>query len=132
MIKILIVDDNKNMQIILQNLLVDEGYNVISTTNGRDGLKAVTEESPDLVLLDIRLPEMNGIDILQQITKLEKEIPVIMITAYGDVETAVETMKLGAFDYITKPFVNEELKLVIRKALDTNELKQEVKVLRQQ
>ena len=55
-----------------------------------------------------------------------------MITAYGDVETAVETMKLGAFDYITKPFVNEELKLVIRKALDTNELKQEVKVLRQQ
>ncbi|MDP8203421.1 MAG: sigma-54 dependent transcriptional regulator [Candidatus Tenebribacter mawsonii] len=132
MIKILIIDDNKNMQIILKNLLVDEGYDVISTTNGKDGLSAVIEQSPDLVLLDIRLPEMNGIDILQQITKFEKEIPVIMITAYGDVETAVETMKLGAFDYITKPFVNEELKLVIRKALDTNELKQEVKVLRQQ
>ncbi len=132
MIKILIVDDNKNMQIILNNLLVDEGYDVISATNGKDGLVAVIEQSPDLVLLDIRLPEMNGIDILQQITKFEKEIPVIMITAYGDVETAVETMKLGAFDYITKPFVNEELKLVIRKALDTNELKREVKVLRQQ
>lgn len=132
MAKILIVDDNKNMQIILQNLLVDEGYEVISATKGKDGLKAITEQSPDLVLLDIHLPEMNGIEILQQITKLGKEILVIMITAYGDVETAVETMKLGAYDYITKPFVNEELKIVIRKALDTNELKHEVKVLRQQ
>jgi len=132
MIKVLIVDDNKNMQIILQNLLADEGYEVIHAYTGKDGLKAIMEESPDLVLLDIRLPEMNGIDILQQITKLEKEILVIMITAYGDVETAVETMKLGAYDYITKPFINEELKLVIRKALNTNELKQEVKILRQQ
>lgn len=132
MAKILIVDDNKNMQIILQNLLADEGYEVISAANGKDGLKAIIEQSPDLVLLDIHLPEMNGIDILHQITKLEKEILVIMITAYGDVKTAVETMKLGAYDYITKPFVNEELKIVIRKALDTNELKQEVKVLRQQ
>ncbi len=131
MAKILIVDDNRNMQIILQNLLTDEGYDVISATNGKDGLKVIIEQSPELVLLDIRLPEMNGIDILQQITKLEKEILVIMITAYGDVETAVETMKLGAYDYITKPFVNEELKLVIRKALDTIDLKQEVKVLRQ-
>ena len=132
MAKIVIVDDNKNMQIILQNLLTDEGYEVIPATNGKDGLKAIIDQTPDLVLLDIRLPEMNGIDILQQITKLEKEILVIMITAYGDVETAVETMKLGAYDYITKPFVNEELKIVIRKALDTNELKQEVKILRQQ
>ncbi|MDP8200753.1 MAG: sigma-54 dependent transcriptional regulator [Candidatus Tenebribacter burtonii] len=132
MAKILIVDDNKNMQIILHNLLADEGYDVISATNGKDGLKAIIEQSPDLVLLDIRLPEMSGIDILQQITKLEKEILVIMITAYGDVETAVETMKLGAYDYITKPFINEELKIVIRKALNTNELKKEVKVLRQQ
>jgi len=132
MTKVLIIDDNKNMQIILQNLLADEGYEVIHAYTGKDGLKAVMEESPDLVLLDIRLPEMNGIDILQQITKLEKEILVIMITAYGDVETAVETMKLGAYDYITKPFINEELKLVIRKALNTNELKQEVKILRQQ
>jgi len=129
MAKILIVDDNRNMQIILQNLLADEGYDVISATSGKKGLKVIIEQSPDLVLLDIRLPEMNGIDILQQITKLEKEILVIMITAYGDVETAVETMKLGAYDYITKPFVNEELKLVIRKALDTIDLKQEVKVL---
>ena len=132
MAKIVIVDDNKNMQIILQNLLHDEGYEVISTYSGKDGLMAIIEQSPDLVLLDIRLPEMNGIDILQQITKLKKEILVIMITAYGDVETAVETMKLGAYDYITKPFVNEELKLVIRKALNTNELKQEIKILRQQ
>ncbi len=131
MTKVLIVDDNKNMQIILQNLLTDEGYEVIHAFTGKDGLKAIMEDLPDLVLLDIRLPEMNGIDILQRITKLEKEILVIMITAYGDVETAVETMKLGAYDYITKPFINEELKLVIRKALNTNELKQEVKILRQ-
>lgn len=132
MIKILIVDDNKNMQIILKNLLEDEGYEIISSVTGKGGLKLFKEQSPNLILLDIRLPEMNGIDILQQITKIDSDIPIIMITAYGDVETAVETMKLGAFDYITKPFVNEELKMVIRKALDTNELKQEVKDLRQQ
>ena len=72
MATILIVDDNKNMQIILQNLLTDEGYDVISATNGKDGMKVIIEQSPDLILLDIRLPERNGIDILKQITKLKK------------------------------------------------------------
>ncbi|MDP8268595.1 MAG: sigma-54 dependent transcriptional regulator [Candidatus Tenebribacter davisii] len=132
MVKILIVDDNKNMQIILKQLLNDEGYEVFSAFNGKDGLTAAIEQNFDLVLLDIRLPEMNGIDILQQISKFEKDMPIIMITAYGDVETAVETMKLGAYDYITKPFVNDELKIIIRNALNTNELKQEVKTLRKQ
>ncbi|MCF7793821.1 MAG: sigma-54 dependent transcriptional regulator [Candidatus Cloacimonetes bacterium] len=128
--KILVIDDNKNMQIILKNILSDEGYDIDTVGNGKDGLSLVKELIPDLVLLDIRLPQMNGMDVLKKIKEYDSEMLVIMITAFGDIKTAVEAMKMGAYDYVTKPFVNEDLTLTIQKALKTRSLSREVKCLR--
>ncbi|MCD4795915.1 MAG: sigma-54 dependent transcriptional regulator [Candidatus Cloacimonetes bacterium] len=128
--KILIVDDNKNMQLILKNILSDEGYYITIVGTGKDAIKEVQKEIPDLVLLDIRLPEINGMEVLENIKKIDTDLLVIMITAYGDIKTAVKTVKLGAYDYITKPFINDDLILTVRKALKTKNLSKEVECLR--
>lgn len=128
--KILVIDDNKNMQIILRNILTDEGYEIKTAGNGKEGLELVEDMQPDLVLLDIRLPQMNGMDVLKKIKEKYENMLVIMITAFGDIKTAVQAMKLGAYDYVTKPFVNEDLTLTIAKAFQTRNLSREVDCLR--
>jgi DNA-binding NtrC family response regulator len=128
--KILVIDDNKNMQLILKNILTDEGYDIETVGNGKGGLKLVKELKPDLVLLDIRLPQMNGMEVLQKIKEFDDDALVIMITAFGDIKTAVQAMKLGAYDYVTKPFINEDLTITIEKALNTRSLSREVECLR--
>ncbi|MDO9578432.1 MAG: sigma-54 dependent transcriptional regulator [Candidatus Cloacimonadales bacterium] len=128
--KILVIDDNKNMQIILRNILSDEGYEIIIAGDGKAGLELVQDIQPDLVLLDIRLPQMNGMDVLRKIKENFPDMLVIMITAFGDIKTAVQAMKLGAYDYVTKPFVNEDLTLTIAKAFQTRNLSREVTFLR--
>ncbi|MDP3297497.1 MAG: sigma-54 dependent transcriptional regulator [Thermodesulfovibrionia bacterium] len=127
---ILIVDDNKDMQFNLSNILKDEGYEVIAVGDGRGALKEVKMRSPNIVLLDIRLPGMDGMKILEEMKKINKDLIEIMITAYGDTKDAVKAMKLGAFDYIAKPFNNEELILTIKKALQSQYLSREVESLR--
>lgn len=127
---IFVVDDNKNMQVILKNILSDEGFQIATYGNGKIALMEIEKNIPDLVLLDIRLPEMNGIDVLKNIMKIDEDLLVIMITAYGDIKTAVTAIKLGAYDYITKPFINEDLILTVKKALETQELRGEVECLR--
>jgi len=127
---ILVVDDNENMQFILSNILREKGYEVQCTGNGLDAIRKVKAREPDLVLLDIRLPGKSGPEVLKILKELNKDIIVIMITAYGDVKSAVETIKAGAYDYITKPFDNEELVHTIKRALKTNSLNKEVKILR--
>lgn len=128
--KILVIDDNKNMQLILRNILTDEGYEIVTAGNGKAGLELVHKAEPDLVLLDIRLPQMNGMEVLQKIKEKYEDMLVIMITAFGDIKTAVQAMKLGAYDYVTKPFVNEDLTLTIAKAFQTRNLSREVACLR--
>jgi DNA-binding NtrC family response regulator len=128
--KILIVDDDKDMRDILSSLISSEGYEAITAGDGRKALKEISAHSPDLVLLDIRLPEMDGMKVLEEIKKIDKNLPVIMLTAYEDVKGAVQAMKSGAFDYITKPFDNEGIVLNIRKALQTRYLSREVENLR--
>lgn len=130
--KILIVDDNKNLQYILYNLLTDEGFKVVSLTNGKKAVEVAKVENPDLMLLDIRLPGINGMDILAELKKQEVDFPVLMITAYGDVKSAVKAIKSGAYDYVTKPFDNTDLLNNIRKALEKQALTKEVKDLREQ
>ena len=128
--RILIVDDDKDLRFNLSCILKEEGHEVIAASDGKQALNALAENVPDLVLLDVRLPGIDGVELLEEMKKIEKNLPIIMLTAYSDVKSAVKAMKLGAFDYITKPFDNEELILVIKKALHTQSLSREVEYLR--
>lgn len=127
---VLIVDDNEDFRWNLSNILKDEGYNVITAGEGRKALREVEENFPNLVLLDIKLPGMDGMQVLEEMRKIDKDLIIIMITAYGGIKDAVKAMKSGAFDYITKPFDNEEIILTLKKALKTQYLSREVDSLR--
>jgi len=128
--RILVVDDDRDLRFNLSSILKDEGYDVLAVGDGMEALKTVQRNCPDLVLLDIRLPGMNGMKILEKFKRIDKDLIIIMLTADAEVKDAVKAMKLGAFDYVTKPFDNEELILIIKKALHTQYLSREVKSLR--
>jgi two-component system NtrC family response regulator len=122
---ILIVDDEKNYLVVLEALLSAEGYEIITADNARNALRLIEESDLDLVLTDMKMPGMSGMDLLVESKRRKPEVPVIMMTAYGTIEMAVEAMKKQAYDYITKPFQNEELKLTIKKALENYRLVKE-------
>jgi two-component system NtrC family response regulator len=122
---ILIVDDEKNYLVVLKELLSEENYEVITAENALQALEIFKESDLDLVLTDMKMPKIDGIELLESIRSINSEIPVIIMTAYATVEKAVKAMKKGAFDYVTKPFQNEELKLTVRKAIDLYKLKRE-------
>jgi len=128
--KILVVDDEQLIRWSLEQNLKKQGYEVVTAGSGEDALRLVREEAPDLMLLDIQLPGMNGIEVLEKVKELEEEVVVIMVTALGVLETAVKAMRLGAYDYINKPFNLDELAIIIKKALETRELRREVAHLR--
>ncbi len=130
--RILVVDDEYLIRWSLQQDLAKEGYEVLVAETGEEALRLVREAPPDLVLLDIHLPGMDGIQTLGKIKQADPEIVVIMITAYGMVDTAVSAMKLGAHDYINKPYNLEGVKISIRKGLETNRLRGEVRRLREE
>jgi DNA-binding NtrC family response regulator len=130
--RILVVDDEYLIRWSLQQELAKDGYEVGTAEDGESALRLVRESPPELVLLDIQLPGIGGIEVLQKIKAVEPEVVVIMITAYGMVDTAVAAMKAGAFDYLNKPFNLEGVKLAIRKGLETSRLRNEVQRLRQE
>src|SRR3990170_6732590 len=116
---ILVVEDKESMAQMLKDTLGSEGYRVISAKNGSEGVTYLKENRIDLVLTDLKLPEKDGMEILR-ISKEENQlVPVIVMTAFGSVETAVKAMKEGAFDFITKPFDIDHLLMLIRRALET-------------
>ncbi len=115
---ILIIDDDDQLRKSFERLLMEEGYSVESAPSGELGLDLVTEKVPDLVILDMRLPGMNGLETFHAIHKIEPKLPVIIMTAYGTTETAIEATKMGAFDYILKPFEVPDMLTVIRQALE--------------
>jgi len=119
---ILIVDDEKNYLVVLEAMLASEGYEIVTTDNARDALHLVRNADLDLVLTDMKMPGMSGMALLEACKNIKPELPVIMMTAYGTIEMAVEAMKKKAYDYVTKPFQNVQLKLTIRKALDNYKL----------
>lgn len=129
---ILIIDDEVDLCQSLLELLEEEEYKVFIAHSGKEGLIKVKENLPDLVLLDLKMTGIDGIEVLERITAIDKDISVIMLTAYQSVETAVKAMKLGAYDYISKPFNYEELKIIINRALQAHDLSQEVISLRHQ
>ena len=128
---ILIVDDEKNYLVVLEALLRAEGYEIITADNAVDALRLVKESDLDLIITDMKMPGMSGMELLEECKKLIPELPLIMMTAYGTIELAVEAIKKRAFDYITKPFKNEELKLTVIKALESYRLTKENRLLRE-
>ncbi|MDK2919242.1 MAG: two-component system, NtrC family, response regulator AtoC [Candidatus Petromonas sp.] len=127
--KILIADDEKNMIWAMKRALKNEDYKIITASDGKEAVEKFKKEDPDLILLDLRMPEMNGMEALREIKKEDSKIPVIMITAHGTMESAIEAMKIGALDYISKPFEIEELKVQIRKALDIGDMTKQIEFL---
>lgn len=115
--KILIIDDDASLRRVLEYNLQEAGYQVVSAADGEKGLRLFTNESPSLVITDMKMPGMDGMQILKAVKERSPETLVIMVTAFGTVDVAVEAMKAGAYDYITKPFNRDELRLIVAKAL---------------
>ncbi|ANC40576.1 transcriptional regulator [Hafnia alvei] len=126
---ILIADDEKNVLKMLTTVFSHAGNQIISADNGKDALRLFKQDKPDIVLMDIRMPEMSGIEALQLMREFDADTPIILMTAYAAVETAVEALRLGAFDYVIKPFELDELKLLMSRAIQLREMKQEINIL---
>lgn len=129
---ILIVDDDEVMRETLSDVFAKMDYEVFATGTGMETIQSIHRQLIDLVLLDIRLPDMDGITVLKKIKEIDTDLMVVMMTAYSDVQTAVVAMKAGAYDYINKPFELDELKMLIQKAVETQSLRNEVRRLRRQ
>jgi DNA-binding NtrC family response regulator len=129
---ILIVEDEAKMRRLLELNLGEDGCSTFSAGDAESGLKILRQEALDLILTDFKLPGMNGMEFLHAIRQINSDIPVVMMTAYGSVETAVEAMRNGATNYVLKPFSLEEIKLVIRKELDVRQLRAENRTLREE
>jgi DNA-binding NtrC family response regulator len=128
--KVLVVDDEHLIRWSLEQNLKKQGYEVLTAGSGEEALKILRGETPELMLLDIKLPGIDGMEVLEKVKEMGEEIIVIMVTALGVLETAVKAMQLGAYDYVNKPFNLDELAIIIKKALETRELKKEVAHLR--
>jgi DNA-binding NtrC family response regulator len=130
--KILIVDDEPFNLDLLEQELAELGYATERANNGAQALQKIARANPALVLLDYQMPDMNGIEVLRNVRQTDKDLPVVLITAHGSIERAVEAVKAGADDFITKPFDPEHLAVVVKKALDRAQLKQDVEFLAQE
>lgn len=130
MAKILIVDDNKFIRYTLTTLLEDADYSCTQASDGFAAIKEVKETFYDLVILDMKLPGLSGREIFYEIKKSDPDVPVIFLTAFGDIQDAVDLMKKGAYHYVTKPFNNDEILILINKAIENRYLNKEINILR--
>jgi two-component system, NtrC family, response regulator AtoC len=130
--RVLVADDEKNMRWVLAQALESEGFEVVQAVDGKEALAAVAEVEPDLMVLDHRMPKPDGMEVLRRLRAGGSTFPIIMLTAHGNVELAVQAMKAGATEYLTKPFDLEELKIAIEKALKVRTLAAEVERLREE
>ena len=130
--KILVVDDDEGVRQVLGQALQDAGYRVSSVESGEKAVAAARDEAFDLVILDMVLPRVDGMEVLRDITAAKPDLPIVMITGYASVETAIKAMKMGAVDYVVKPFRMEEVELVVGKALERSHLRRENVYLRRQ
>src|SRR5499426_1609201 len=128
---ILIVEDEPKMRRLLEISLGEEGHTVHTAQDAETGLKWFQREAIDLILTDLNLPGMNGLEFLQEAKRWNASVPVVVMTAYGTVETAVEAMKTGASDYVLKPFSMAEMRLVINKELDVQRVRDENRSLKE-
>ncbi|MFZ9662084.1 MAG: sigma-54-dependent transcriptional regulator [Chitinophagaceae bacterium] len=130
MSSILIIDDERSIRKTLGEILTYEGYRIVEASDGEEGLRKFRESSIDVVLCDIKMPRMDGMELLEKVREINADIPVIMISGHGTIETAVEAVKKGAFDYISKPPDLNRLLITIRNAMEKTNLVTETKTLR--
>ncbi len=129
---ILVIDDERHICSLISQILEKAGHTVSVANSGNAGLEMFRQNFPGAVILDLNMPDMNGIEVLKRIKALDSKIPVIIITAYGEVRSAVEAIKLGAYDYLNKPFVNEDIVLTVDRALREDMMRQEIHALKTQ
>ena len=130
--RVLIIDDEENIRKYLGYALKKDGYDVAAAQFGKEGLRLITQQHFDVVILDLNLPDITGLEVLEAINEIDVDTVVILITAYGDIESAVRAIKLGAFDYLTKPFEVDDIKHVIKKALMVLGLEGRIQALERQ
>ncbi|HEW81067.1 MAG TPA: sigma-54-dependent Fis family transcriptional regulator, partial [Nitrospirae bacterium] len=130
--KILVVDDEKSMREILQIFLENEGYSVSVASNGAAAIEDIKKDIFDLIITDMKMPKASGLDLLKSTKQVSPDTIVVIITAFGNTDSAVEAMKLGAYDYLQKPFQMDEIRLVVKNALEKQELRKDVSVLKEQ
>jgi DNA-binding NtrC family response regulator len=129
--RILVVDDEPNMLRLLKTILMDKtGYEVITTNNPLEVSKLLQEDRFDLVVTDLKMPLVDGIDLIDIIKKIDAALPIIIITAYGTIETAEEAIQKGAYDFITKPFRKETILITIKRALEWKQMQGELAALK--
>src|SRR5579864_1571081 len=130
--RVLIVDDEENIRLVLKTLLKKHGYDVEVADSGEAALALVDTFGPDVILTDVRMPKMGGLDLLATLKAKQNPATVIVMSAYGNVDLALEAMKAGAYDYVSKPFKPDEIVLVLRKAEERETLRRENRALREQ
>ncbi len=130
--RVLVVDDEKSMRDLLSITLEKEGYDVLTAAGGEAAIEALRRDVTDAVITDLRMPKVDGLQVLRAAKEISPDVAVIVITAVASTETAVEAMKLGAYDYITKPFKLDEVSLIVRNALERKRLRDENLYLRKQ
>jgi DNA-binding NtrC family response regulator len=118
MVKILIMDDEPALRNIVYNMLKPLGHSLFTAEDGRQAIETGHKEVPDMALLDMRVPDMDGLEVLAELRKINPNIKCIMLSGFGDVETAVNSIKLGAFDYVSKPFKIDEVLKVVNRAIE--------------
>ena len=128
---VLVIDDDESLRRVMEYHLQEEGYGVVTAVDGRAGLERFQAGPVDLVVTDIRMPEMDGMELLARVKAMQPDVPVVILTAHGTIDSAVEAMKLGATDYLTKPFSREQFKAAVRKALEVGALRTENRRLRE-
>ena len=131
-ISVLIIDDEADICEMLSHVLNQAGFITYTAHDGNTGLEIFNKKLPSVVILDLRMPGMNGMDVLKQIKHTGSETPVIIITAHGQIQSAVEAIKHGAYNYFNKPFNNEEIVLTVEKALEERAMRQEIRMLKTQ
>jgi two-component system response regulator PilR (NtrC family) len=129
---ILVVDDERSMREILEIFLKSEGYGVSVADNGKSALEVMKNDFFDLIITDMKMPKVGGLELLRNVKEISPETIVVIITAFGTTESAVEAMKLGAYDYITKPFQMDDIRLVVKNALEKQKLQKDVSILKEQ
>ena len=129
---ILVIDDEETQRNVLKGYLEKKGYTIYSASSGKEGISLVHNKLVDIVISDYKMPDKTGLEVLEEVKKINPEISFVVLTAYGSVENAVKAMRLGAFDYMSKPVDLDELDLMMEKIIENKNLKSEILLLKNQ